>query len=161
MRLATCSAFAMLASVLVACSGVPDEALGDESTDALESGTLTIRADQVVAASFEGFGTQYNQNLFATISQQDGVTPARLATLEKKLSALSAGYVRIFFDAGAPNDEQDSFLRTVALAQKLGAHVNVTYWHGPYKDVPAQMKQDDRASRRAAEGHRRAPRVRA
>jgi hypothetical protein len=140
MRLATCSALAALASVIVACSGVPDEALGDETSDALESGTLTIRADQVVAPSFEGFGTQYNQNLFATISQQDGVTPARLETLEKKLGALSAGYVRIFFDAGAPKDEQDSFLRTVALAQKLGAHVNVTYWHGPYKDVPAQMK---------------------
>jgi hypothetical protein len=140
MRLATCSVLVALASVVMACSGVPGEEPGDETSDALESGTLTIRPDQVVAPSFEGFGTQYNQNLFATISEPDGVTPARLGTLEKKLGALSSGYVRIFFDAGAPKDEQDSFLRTVALAQKLGARVNVTYWHGPYKNVPAQMK---------------------
>ena len=138
--------FAALAlALLTACAPPSPDLLQDdpseENSNALEARTLTIRPDQVIAADFAGFGAQYNQNLYSDASRDlDGVTPANLSVLEDKLSELGAGYVRIFFDAAAAPDEQASFVRTVALAQRGGATINITYWHGPYKDPKGQMK---------------------
>ncbi len=133
-----------VASSIVACAGASDELdpAGDdgEVASALEMRSLTVRPDVELAASFAGFGAQYNQNVFADVSKQDGVTEANVPTLEGKLRRLRPGYVRIFWDAGASADEHASFLRTVGMAQRNGASINVTYWHGPYKNPPAQMK---------------------
>ena len=127
------------ASVVVAYRGIPDEALGDETSDAL-SGDPDLPRRQVLAPSFEGFGPRYNQNLFATISQAERRDAGADRDLEKKLGALSAGSCRSSSTRASRRTSESSFLHTVSLAQKLGARVNVTYWHGPYKNVPAQMK---------------------
>lgn len=139
----------LLAAILIglagsACSASGDGELtqGDESETAspLEARTLTLRPDVVLAPSFAGFGAQYNQNVFADVSKQDGVTEQNVGALEAKLDRLQPRYVRIFFDSGASADERASFVRTVSMAQRTGATINVTYWHGPYQDPSAQMK---------------------
>lgn len=138
--------FAALAvTVVCGCSASGSDELltGDdegEVTSALETRTLTLRPDVVLAPSFAGFGAQYNQNVFADVSKQDGVTAANVPTLEGKLRRMQPGYVRIFWDSGASADEAASFVRTVTMAQSAGATIDVTYWHGPYKNPPAQMK---------------------
>jgi hypothetical protein len=101
---------------------------------------FSVDANTVVAASFVGFGTQYNQNVYSTFSATDGITPANIGKLEAKVKALHSQYVRIFFDSKAwptdPNysattaDFMSSFLSTVKLAQDAGASsINITYWH--------------------------------
>lgn len=93
-----------------------------------------VDASLVITENFLGFGTQYNNNLYTTRTyESDGVSEDNLFDLEKKVLELGSQYVRIFFDkkcwdVGTP-EYFSSFVRTVELAQKTGALVNVTYWH--------------------------------
>ena len=95
-----------------------------------------------VGPAFVGFGAQYNQNLHAAISRAAGITEAKAAALEAPLASLSPEHVRIFFDSSALTDSDlmQSFVRTVELAERSGATVNITFWHGPYPDPSAEMK---------------------
>jgi hypothetical protein len=98
------------------------------------------------ATPFVGFGAQYNQDLYADISADYGITTQNVGDLEKKVIELGAQHVRIFYDPDAPtfmtrlgkvSDEGwSSFLKVVRLAQRSGSTVNITYWHGGYKISP-------------------------
>jgi hypothetical protein len=101
--------------------------------------TFTVTS-RVVADGFLGFGAQYNQNLYAQIT---GVDPTSLPDVEQKAIDLAPRHVRVFFDSAAlaDADKMQSFQRTIDLAQRSGATINVTYWHGPYAN-PAQQMSD-------------------
>ena len=104
----------------------------------VEAGDFQIDPTQVLVPSLAGYGAQLNQNVYAAISRQVGVTAENVADMEGKLVALQPGLVRIFFNgnAYADPDLMESFLRTVQLAQRAGATINVT-WAGGGESTPA------------------------
>ncbi|HEY8659774.1 MAG TPA: hypothetical protein VIL78_12110 [Hanamia sp.] len=102
-----------------------------------------VDQNKMVSSGFVGFGTQYNNNLYTTLSgASDGVTPQNLINLEDKVKKLGSQHIRIFFDCKSWMDYpkynsefMPSFIRTVQLAQASGASINLTYWHGAYDDL--------------------------
>ena len=101
---------------------------------------FNVNQNKVISTGFAGFGMQYNQNVYSTISVTDGISASNIAQLEVKVKALKSQYVRIFFDSKAwPTDPHysvatadfmTSFVKTVQLAQDAGATtINITYWH--------------------------------
>ena len=80
-----------------------------------------------VTGSFGGFGGQLNQHLYAKISGP----PPGLAAVEAKVVALEPQLVRIFFNTSAWTnaDRLSSFERTVRLANRAGADIDIT-WQG-------------------------------
>jgi len=102
-----------------------------------------VDLNKVVSADFVGFGAQYNNNLYTTLSASvDGVAPENVNNLEDKVKKLGSQHVRIFFDCksweGYPKyniEFMPSFIKTVQLAQASGATINITYWHGAYDDL--------------------------
>jgi hypothetical protein len=76
---------------------------------------------------FDGFGVQFNQHVYADISGP----PQNLSMLEREVMGLRAPFVRIFFNTTAWtfDDRMASFERTVALAHRSGARINIT-WQG-------------------------------
>ena len=101
--------------------------------------TFTVQPD-VIASDFVGYGGQLNNNLYAEITRAKGVTPENVGRVEDKTVALAPDHVRIFWDPDGSADNTQSFERVVELAQRAGATVNVTWWHGPYPDPDVQMK---------------------
>jgi hypothetical protein len=127
-------------AILAACSCSCSKKGSGPTTPPDSPAEFTVDANTVLSANFAGFGTQYNQNVYAAISATDGITPANIGKLETKVKALHSQYVRIFFDSKAwttdPNyssstaDFMSSFVSTVKLAQDAGAtSINITYWH--------------------------------
>jgi hypothetical protein len=80
-------------------------------------------------SEFAGFGAQYNQNLYAAISRDAGATDAYALEVQRRLGVLKPQFVRIFFqgEAFADDDLMQSFVRTVKLAQRTAATINVTF----------------------------------
>jgi hypothetical protein len=77
-------------------------------------------------ASLGGYGAQMNQNLYASIT---GAPFSALADLESKVVAQQPGLVRVFFNdtqARQFPDRLESFYKTLELAQRSGAKINVT-----------------------------------
>lgn len=130
-----CGAALLAASVMASCYK------DDHQPPMVEGGHVgvdfVVDANKVITDNFLGFGTQYNNNLYtARTYESDGISEENLPDLEKKVVALGSQYVRIFFDkkcwaefSEASAEFKSSFVRTVELAQKTGALVNVTYWH--------------------------------
>jgi hypothetical protein len=84
----------------------------------------------VLVQSLGGYGAQFNQHVYAPISN---VPSASVPDLEQKAKELGPQLVRIFYNdnweermATAPQN-MASFIRTVELAQAAGATINVTY----------------------------------
>jgi hypothetical protein len=77
--------------------------------------------------SFDGFGVQLNQHVYADVSGP----PSNLPALEREVLAFRAPFVRIFFNTTEWTfpDRMASFARTVALAHRSGARINIT-WQG-------------------------------
>ena len=73
-----------------------------------------------------GYGTQFNQHVFAPVTP---APPATLPDLEAKVKALEPHLVRIFYNVGQEADAANmaSFIETVQLAQDAGATINITY----------------------------------
>ena len=73
-----------------------------------------------------GFGTQFNQHVFAPVTPP---SPATLPDLEAKVKALEPQLVRIFYHVGQEADPSNmaSFIETVQLADDAGATINITY----------------------------------
>ena len=88
---------------------------------------FTLDQTRSVVGSFDGFGGQLNQHLYARISGP----PPRLGDVEQKVVALEPPLVRIFFNTSAWEnaDRMESFERTVRLADRAGAEINIT-WQG-------------------------------
>ena len=110
----------------------------DEAQVTVEATDFAVDPTSVLVPSLAGYGAQLNQNVYAAISRQVGVTEQNVADMEARLVALQPGFVRIFFNgnAYADPDLMQSFVRTVQLAQRAGATINVT-WAGGGESTPA------------------------
>jgi hypothetical protein len=120
----------------------------DSPTSGLD---LTLTSDNI-GPPLVGFGADMNPYLYCHPNWGD-VTEANVQDLEAKVIALHPQHVRIFVQLGwfddVHNDEisrddpriRDSFIRTVRLAQRAGATVNLTLWWGFWKTPEASMKR--------------------
>ena len=91
----------------------------------------------------EGFGAQFNTNLFTTAGEPRALTARHLATLQAAIDNVQPGFSRILVRRGLRADtaagrrapEFVALLKTIELAQHAGAELNLTYWgQGPYAD---------------------------
>jgi hypothetical protein len=145
MRALVCFVLAACAPKAPAAAG-PDAPMDTPAATVLPActapgpATFTFDPHAVVAHDLVGFGAQFNANAYAQISIAAGVTAQVVPDMEAKATALAPKHVRIFWNPTGTADETASFEQTVALAQKAGASVNVTYWHGPYPDPTGQMQ---------------------
>ena len=107
----------------------------------VEAGDFALDPAQVLVPSLGGYGAQLNQNVYAAISRQIGVTEENLPDMEAKTIALHPALVRIFFNGNAYNDPDlmQSFVRTVQLAQRAGSTINVTWAGGGESDPTTTM----------------------
>jgi len=132
-------------SLLAAIVGLLCFAPAQASADA----TFTVHSDDSIGPPLVGFGAQFNPYLYATPNFPGDVTEENVADLERKVLDLRPQHVRIFFalewwDCGedhiARGDPRmkESFLRTARLAQRCGATINLTYWHGPWPQPQRQ-----------------------
>ena len=103
----------------------------------VEVGDFALDPAQVLVPSLGGYGAQLNQNVYAAISRQVGVSEENLPDMEAKTIALQPQLVRIFFNGQAYNDPDlmQSFVRTVQLAQRAGATIDIT-WVGGGESTP-------------------------
>ena len=117
------AAVVLLASVVAISSAA--SARGQAS--APTSAEYTLDQTRGVVGSFDGFGGQLNQHLYANISGP----PPLIRNVEQKVVALEPPLVRIFFNTSAWEnaDRLESFVRTVRLADRAGAEINIT-WQG-------------------------------
>jgi hypothetical protein len=90
-----------------------------------------VRTDVLVSA-LGGYGAQFNQHVYAPITN---LPPERFADLETAVKEFEPQLVRIFYnenfeEVGQPRFDPGnivSFRKTVALAQEAGATINITY----------------------------------
>ena len=118
----TRSLLALLAIVL-AVGAAPAAA----TADGAPATEFVVRRDQVLVGDFGGFGGQMNQHVYANISGP----PPTLPAMEEKVVALRPQLVRIFFHTSewTNADRMESFVRTVQLAERANAEINIT-WQG-------------------------------
>lgn len=108
---------------------------------------FTVHLDQPLCESFVGFGAQLNGWVFAPPNTGDGGTNEETAkVLEKKIIDLAPQHVRIFVEPnpGFRQDEPEvkaSMIRTFQMAQRAGATINATHWHGPHPN-PGESAQN-------------------
>jgi hypothetical protein len=88
---------------------------------------LTLTREQLVSG-FDGFGAQYNQNVYAERSKSVGVTEENVRVMEERVGRLAPQLSRVFFDADALEDPDllRSFRKTVDLAQQTAGAINIT-----------------------------------
>jgi hypothetical protein len=111
------------ASLLLAAGAMP--AGGTAQTAAAPE--ILVKRDSAIVGDFTGFGGQLNQHVYANISGP----PPHLADMEAKVVALHPHFVRIFFNTSewTSADRMRSFVRTVRLAERASAEINIT-WQG-------------------------------
>jgi hypothetical protein len=97
------------------------------TADGAPATEFVVRRDQVLVGDFGGFGGQMNQHVYANISGP----PPTLPAMEEKVVALRPQLVRIFFHTSewTNADRMESFVRTVQLAERANAEINIT-WQG-------------------------------
>ena len=124
---------AAAAELTVAVSGVTPA----QTDDTNDTGATTVQVtehelvrSQVLVPSLGGYGAQFNQHVYAPVTNPPAAT---LPDMEAKVKALEPQLVRIFyndnFEERQPNRVRNlqSFYDTVQLAQEAGATINVTY----------------------------------
>ena len=91
---------------------------------------FTLARDHGLVSWFGGFGVQFNQHVFADISGP----PPGLPNLETKVMALGPRYVRVFFNntEWTVPDRMASFVRTVQLADRTDATIEVAWQGGTF-----------------------------
>jgi hypothetical protein len=96
-----------------------------------ETATVDVTAHELVPSwlvlpSLGGYGVQFNQHVYAAITNPP---PGSLPDLEAKAKALEPQLVRIFFNEVQERtpDRMASFVETVRLAHEAGATINITY----------------------------------
>jgi hypothetical protein len=109
----------------------------DTAQATLEVSELYLDRADVLVPALAGYGVQFNQNVYAAISRNAGVTDANVGDMEQKVVALGPQLARIFFHPNALKDPDlmQSFVRTVQLAQRAGATINVTWQGGALTDA--------------------------
>lgn len=102
---------------------------------------VRLGSPAVKARPLEGFGAQFNTNIFTRGGQDRDLTQAQHADLQAAITDLRPGHSRIFIRRGLRPDtpagrsapEFVALMSTIELAQKAGANVNLTWWgQGPY-----------------------------
>lgn len=118
---------------------------------------FAVNPARAVVPDFEGFGAQMNGYVYTALNDPTrGFTgnqpPADIANLESKVTAMHPGLVRIFLSPAAYQAGNqylmDSTYKTVELAQKAGADINITWWfieRAPNNDpvIQQQLMQQD------------------
>lgn len=118
---------------------------------------FAVNPRHVVTPNFLGYGAQFNMHLYTALNDPDrGFTgnepPREVANVETKIMAMKPGHVRIFLSSvnyqPANKHRMDSFYKTVELAQRAGATINITWWFitrtTPYSDTAKQLASADR-----------------
>jgi len=88
---------------------------------------LELARSRLLVPALGGYGAQFNQHVFASIT---GALPGSLPDLEAKVNALEPQLVRIFYAERAETDFPDrmeSFIKTVEMADETDAAINITY----------------------------------
>lgn len=113
--------------VALVAAGVPLRLEAGDAGAAGEVEEFTLAPARGLVGDFQGFGVQFNQHVFAEISGP----PPNLPVLESRVLALQPPFVRVFFNTTAWTypDRMASFMRTVALAHRAQARINIT-WQG-------------------------------
>ncbi|HET8638347.1 MAG TPA: hypothetical protein VFL96_15965 [Acidobacteriaceae bacterium] len=96
---------------------------------------FAVNARRIVVPDFEGYGAEFNQNLYTSLSNTAkgwiNTPPEATANVEAKVIAMRPGLSRIFISKNnfLPGNQNlvDSFYKTVELAQAAGARVNITW----------------------------------
>jgi hypothetical protein len=110
---------------------------------AVETIRLARRAPASVLHPMDGFGAQFNTNLFTSAGRDQHVGPHQLQQLRSTITKLKPGHSRVFIRRGMRADttrgqsapEFLALMDTIELAQRAGANVNLTWWgQGPYAD---------------------------
>ncbi len=104
-----------------------------------QSTEFTLAQDRVLVGSFGGYGGQFNQHVYAKISGP----PPDLQGFEGKLLTLEPQFARVFFNTTEWTfpDRMQSFIRTVQLAQRAQAQINVTWQGSTYAFAAANMSR--------------------
>jgi hypothetical protein len=124
---------AIAASLAVTAS--PGSALGQDTQTA--PAEFMLAPDGVLGSNFGGFGGQFNQHVFADISGP----PPNLSGLETKVIAIRPRYVRVFFNNTEWTfpDRMASFVRTVQLANRTEATIEVAWQGGSFEFAMQNM----------------------
>jgi hypothetical protein len=88
---------------------------------------LELARSRLLVQSLGGYGAQFNQHVYATITP---APPGSLPDLEAKAKALEPQLVRLFYSEQAETafpDRMASFIESVQLAHEAGATINITY----------------------------------
>jgi hypothetical protein len=111
--------------------------VGDQAHASGQVPEFTVASDQGIVGSFGGFGAQLNQHLYAKISGP----PPDVPNLEAKVVGLGPQFVRVFFNTTEWTfpDRMASFVRTVELAQRAQAQINITWQGGSFAFSMANM----------------------
>jgi hypothetical protein len=122
-------------ALLAVCAAV--QASEPHAQVAAGSPEFTLAPERGLVGDFIGFGAQFNQHVYAKISGP----PPGLPALEQKAIAARPRLVRVFFNTTewAFPDRMDSFLRTVGLAYRADAQINVTWQGSSYAFATANM----------------------
>jgi hypothetical protein len=129
--------------VLLVLGAAPAGATGSQASTPSE---FRLDRSSGLVGSFGGFGGQLNQHVYAKISGP----PPYLPQLEEQVIALQPQFVRIFFNTSEWQnaDRLDSFVRTVRLADRSDAEINIT-WQGSTFDFA--MRNMDRFAQELAD----------
>ena len=138
-RLAAAAAIACVSLASIAATGADAVRAETRARAADTAPDFVLAPPRGLVGDFGGFGSQLNQHVYANISGP----PPNLPELERKVLEARPQLVRIFFNTTAWSfpDRLASFGRTVALAHRSGARVNVT-WQG--SGVPFALANMDR-----------------
>jgi len=85
-----------------------------------------------------GFGAQFNTNFFTSAGESPDVSKDEVDALLATIKRLRPGHSRIFVrpDAREQGNERTALMRTIDLADRAGANVNLTWWKGPFPHAP-------------------------
>jgi hypothetical protein len=103
------------------------DATNNARTTTVDVSEFELARSRVLVPSLGGYGAQFNQHVFARITNPPAAT---LPDLEAKVKAFEPQFVRIFYSEQAETqfpDRMASFLETVQLAHEAGATINITY----------------------------------
>jgi hypothetical protein len=130
-----------LVAALSGVTPVETRAVNNQARSSVEVTSFQVSPGSVLVPDLGGYGAQFNQNVYAAISRGAGVTEENVKDMEAKVVALRPQFVRVFFSPNAfgDPDQMESFMRSVLLAQRAGATINVTWQGGGTADPAGNM----------------------
>jgi hypothetical protein len=111
----------------------------NERSAPVDAINVAAHSTNVLVPSLGGYGAQMNQNLYAQITD---APYSAFGDIESKVIAQEPGIVRIFYNDGQVRrfpDQLQSFYKTLQLAQRAGATINVTWQSGGIAAPDASM----------------------